>query len=403
MNKKALLVLVCLILAILTHGYLTQHYYPLKYGGPATNSFCQLGDKWDCDAAATSSYSSVLGIPLSVFGISFHIVLLLLVLAAWTGLTDHRQRTLRLVTILAGSSVFVSVILAIISATALSAWCPFCVLAYVFSFLIFIGLYLSLEEPLKLFLSDIPELFKTSKSVIAAVVFIPIIAFFTHASIEKNYGGDQLKVIVKSSVNEWRVAPAFDFSTYTPALAKGPAPLEASMTLVEFADFRCGHCGQAAPSVHAFLKGHPDVRFLFYNFPLDGTCNPGDSFTSGDGVSCRLAIAVTCAGKVSSAAGFALHDFVFENQALFQKTRSAPDVDTKLETAAAELNLNWEDFKSCLEDPISKDLVAAQAKAGLNAKIKGTPTFFVNGKKLSRGQFIPVLKAVYEASKIEKK
>ena len=56
-----------------------------------------------------------------------------------------------------------------------------------------------------------------------------------------------------------------------------------------------------------------------------------------------------------------------------------------------------------MDDPISKDLVASQAKAGLESKIRGTPTFFVNGKKLSRGQFIPVLKAVYEAAKKEKK
>lgn len=396
MNKKLIIVISAIILAILTHAYLTNHYYPLKYGMAPTESLCQLGDKMDCDVAATSKYSSVLGVPLSVFGMTFHVILLLMVISVWTGLSENKQRTLRVATLLAGFSVGASLLLAVISATQLTAWCPFCILGYVFSIIIFAVLWLLLEDPLSKITSDIRGLFTESRWLLAGLVLIPVSAAITHKAITKSFGGDRLESIVRSAVSEWKVNPKVDLSAFSPALVKGPDDNQARMTLVEFADFRCGHCAQAAPSVHAFLKAHTDVRFQFYNFPLDGECN--EEIGSGDGVSCRLAKAVTCVGQSNSSQGFKLHDYIFKNQKVFQSTRKVSEVDEKLKAAAVAAELNWDDVLSCMDDPATHETVKAQAKAGAMAKIRGTPTFFVDGRLLSRGQFIPVLKAVYEAT-----
>lgn len=395
MNKKLIVVISAIILAILTHAYLTNHYYPLKYGMAPTESLCQLGDNMDCDVAATSKYSSILGIPLSVFGMTFHVILLLMVISVWTGLSENKQRTLRVATLLAGFSVAMSLLLAVISATQLSAWCPFCILGYVFSFVIFAVLWMLLEEPLYKVTSDIGALFTESRWLLVGILVIPASAFITHKAITKSFGGDRLETIVRSAVNEWKVNPAVDMSAFAPALAKGPEAGQAKMTLVEFADFRCGHCGMAAPSVHAFLKAHKDVRFLFYNFPLDGECN--ENIGSGDGVSCRLAKAVTCAGQEDSRKGFDLHDYIFKNQKDFQMTRKVSEADEKLKTAATAGGLDWDSMVTCMDDPATHEAIKAQVKAGHTSKIRGTPTFFVNGKLLSRGQFIPVLKAVHSA------
>lgn len=398
MNKKYAVVIIGILLAILTHAYLTNHYYPLKFGMAPTESLCHLGEKFDCDVAATSPYSSVAGIPLSVFGIVFHFILLVLVVGAWTGWAERTQRTLRISTALAGGSAIASVLLGIISATQLSAWCPFCILAYVFSFLILGGLWFLLEEPISKIKEDLPALVTESKSILVMVVAIPVISYVTHKAIMQNYGGAQLDAVVKSSVLEWSASPAVSFESFPPALVKGPEASEAKMTLVEFADFRCGHCGQAAPSVHAFLKSHPDVRFMFYNFPLDGECN--EEIGSGDGISCRLAKAVTCAGEVDSRQGFYIHDEIFKKQQEFQTTRQMADIDKKLEELANAGGLNWSELVTCMDASDTHEKIKAQIAAGKEGKIRGTPTFFVNGKLLSRGQFIPVLKGVYdEASK----
>lgn len=41
-------------------------------------------------------------------------------------------------------------------------------------------------------------------------------------------------------------------------------------TVVEFFDYRCGYCKLAAPEVAQLIKDHPDVRFVFKEFPIFG-------------------------------------------------------------------------------------------------------------------------------------
>lgn len=43
-----------------------------------------------------------------------------------------------------------------------------------------------------------------------------------------------------------------------------------AVTVVEFFDYRCGYCKLAAPQVVQLIKDHPDVRFVFKEFPIFG-------------------------------------------------------------------------------------------------------------------------------------
>jgi protein-disulfide isomerase len=47
-----------------------------------------------------------------------------------------------------------------------------------------------------------------------------------------------------------------------------------------------------------------------------------------------------------------------------------------------------------MNDPSSLDAIRAQAKQGGLVNVQGTPTMFVNGQQLNRGQILPVLQAV---------
>ena len=42
------------------------------------------------------------------------------------------------------------------------------------------------------------------------------------------------------------------------------------ITVVEFFDYNCGYCKIAAPQVVQLIKDHPDVRFVFKEFPIFG-------------------------------------------------------------------------------------------------------------------------------------
>jgi protein-disulfide isomerase len=48
-------------------------------------------------------------------------------------------------------------------------------------------------------------------------------------------------------------------------------PANAKVTVVQFFDYRCPHCkAEAAPGVAALIKKHPDVKFVFKEFPIFG-------------------------------------------------------------------------------------------------------------------------------------
>jgi protein-disulfide isomerase len=48
-------------------------------------------------------------------------------------------------------------------------------------------------------------------------------------------------------------------------------PKNAKVTVVQFFDYRCPHCkAEAAPGVLAMIKKHPDVKFVFKEFPIFG-------------------------------------------------------------------------------------------------------------------------------------
>lgn len=48
-------------------------------------------------------------------------------------------------------------------------------------------------------------------------------------------------------------------------------PKNAKVTVVQFFDYRCPHCkAEAAPAIQAMIKKHPDVKFVFKEFPIFG-------------------------------------------------------------------------------------------------------------------------------------
>lgn len=394
MTKKLSIASLFILFSMATHGYLTSHYYPLKFGMVHGKSACNLSETMDCDVAAASSFSDIMGIPLSVLGLVFHLILLSLIVVSWSGLSENREKTLRYSFYLSLSSVAISIVMAVISATQLSAWCPFCILAYAWSLLIAGTLYSTVESPFSEFFHDLSTLFTESKGVLIALMLIPAGSWITHKSITQRYGADQLDQVIRSSMSDWMTAKQYEFKS-SPGLATGEGTR--AFEVVEFADFRCGHCGQAAPTLNAFKKAHPEITFKFFNFPLDGSCNEAIE-RDGDGISCRLAKSVTCAFQSNAKAGWRLHDRIFEKQRDFQALRSVDEVDSKLKTLFEEFGLNSNEVDTCMDSEETLKAVRQQAKAGADANIKGTPTIFVNGRRLPRAQLLPVLNEAYARS-----
>jgi protein-disulfide isomerase len=140
-------------------------------------------------------------------------------------------------------------------------------------------------------------------------------------------------------------------------------PDDAPVTLVEYGDYECPHCGRAYPIVKEVQKilGRR-MRFVFRNFPLAET-HP------------HAARAAEAAEEAAAQGKFwEMHDLLYEHQ-------NALD-GAHLAGYAKKLGLDVERMKKELEAGTHATRVRADFRSGVRSGVNGTPTFFINGRRL---------------------
>lgn len=140
--------------------------------------------------------------------------------------------------------------------------------------------------------------------------------------------------------------------------AQGPA--DAPVTLVEYGDYECPHCGRAYPIVKAVQKHFgPRLRFVFRNFPLAESHPHAEQAAAS-------AEAASDHGKF-----WEMHDLLFEHQDHLE----LPD----LERYAAKLGIVRKDFDDEVRSTEKEQRVREDFMSGVRSGVNGTPTFFLNG------------------------
>jgi protein-disulfide isomerase len=137
-------------------------------------------------------------------------------------------------------------------------------------------------------------------------------------------------------------------------------PQDAPVTLVEYGDFECPHCGRAYPvvkEIQSRLGGQ--LRFVFRNFPLT-QIHPHAG---------RAAEAAEAAGGQGHF--WEMHDQLFEHQAALD--------DESLKGYAGEIGLEQDRFERDLQDGVYAPRVREDFVSGVRSGVNGTPTFFING------------------------
>jgi protein-disulfide isomerase len=135
----------------------------------------------------------------------------------------------------------------------------------------------------------------------------------------------------------------------------------AKVTIVEYGDFECPNCKQAAPVVKLLLAQFGDrVRFAFRNFPLEDV-HPH---------ALNAAEAAECAGAQGKF--WPMHDLLFEHQDHLKLPQ--------LRRYAEQLELDLVRFDAEMKDTVYLQRVREHIEGGLSNGVRGTPTFFVNGK-----------------------
>jgi protein-disulfide isomerase len=138
-------------------------------------------------------------------------------------------------------------------------------------------------------------------------------------------------------------------------------PAGAAVTVVEYGDFECPNCKQAAPAVKLLFKRFPGrVRVAFRHFPLEEV-HPH-------------ALQAALAAEAAAAQGkfWPMHDLLLENQQHLKPQH--------LRGYAERLELDMARFGSEMERQIYLQRIREQVDGASRSGVRSTPTFFVNGK-----------------------
>lgn len=138
---------------------------------------------------------------------------------------------------------------------------------------------------------------------------------------------------------------------------------DAKNYLVEFSDYQCPACGAFKPIVDQIVEKYKDkLLFAYRNFPL-----AQHEFAEK-------------AAEVAEAAGeqgkyWEMHDYLFANQANFS--------DEVYQAGAKKIGLDMDKFNEALKSSKFKSLIQDDISFGVTHGVNSTPTFFLNGRKLT--------------------
>jgi protein-disulfide isomerase len=135
----------------------------------------------------------------------------------------------------------------------------------------------------------------------------------------------------------------------------------APVTVVEYGDFECPNCKQAAPAVRMLLERFAGrVRVAFRHFPLE-QAHPH---------ALAAAEAAECAGGQGKF--WEMHDLLFANQDRLKAQH--------LKSYAERLQLDMARYTAEMDDSVYLQRIREHMDGALRSSVRGTPGFFVNGR-----------------------
>ena len=200
--------------------------------------------------------------------------------------------------------------------------------------------------------------------------------------LSKFYVGPDAKHAVVGEIIPFGAKP---FDPAKNALEKGvtgPAkgPKDAPVTIVEFGDLQCPACKAAQPTIEKLVADEPGARFVFQNFPLEM-----------HNWAAKGAAYADCVGRASNDAFWKFVSKAYETQSDI----TAENADEKLTALADAAGVKGSDIAACAVTPVTKARVDASIALGKSVDVTGTPTLFINGRKV--GSFDTRMSDVYKS------
>ena len=144
-------------------------------------------------------------------------------------------------------------------------------------------------------------------------------------------------------------------------------PKSAPVRLIEFSDFQCPYCAELQKTIDQVLKAFPkDVQLVFKQYPLNIH---------------QYARQAAAASLFAHSQGkfWELHDRLFQNFTALN--------DQSLRKWAADTGLNMVEYDRVMQSGKFEPIIQKDTADGAAAKVMGTPTIFVNGRRVHDRSF----------------
>jgi protein-disulfide isomerase len=181
--------------------------------------------------------------------------------------------------------------------------------------------------------------------------------------------------------------PPVPTEVYKVAVADAPTKgaKQPKVTIIEFSDFQCPFCSRVEPTMKQVLDSYGnDVQVAWKHMPLPMHNNAE--------IAAEAAEAAREQGKF-----WEMHEKLFANQAALDRA--------SLDKYAQELGLDLAKFKAAVDGSKGKERIEADKKQAGQFGVRGTPSFFVNGRRFVGAQPLDAFKTLIdeELKKADKK
>ncbi len=138
-------------------------------------------------------------------------------------------------------------------------------------------------------------------------------------------------------------------------------PRDAPVVIVEFSDFQCPYCAGLQPTLEQVMRAFPkEVKLVYKQYPLN--------IHQYARQAALASLAAHAQGKF-----WQMHDKLFANfGAINEET---------IKKWAREIGLNMSEFEKAMQSGKHEASVQKDMADGAGAKVLGTPTLFINGKR----------------------
>jgi serine/threonine-protein kinase len=425
--RLVLAALLCLVNGALSGLLLLQHHGDER-ASAAVSQVCGEGDQSGCEVVARSRFSEVGGVPLAAVGVFFYIAVATLLLLALLAGPETRAAAASIALLALVAAVAVDLVLLGVQMVAIRAFCRLCLLTYAVNVLALllvvnarrdgavvgqavrrtdgrvalagwvlatlalgvavlaseVGLSYREKERLATLLGPAPAASPSIPAVLSSPV--PPGSDAQRFQEEARAATEQARRLQEILDNPQRLEQYFADKAAR-EFEQGPAhklqlegvpvkgPANAPIKVAEFSDFLCPFCRQIAGAFSQYMPASAGRVAIFYkNYPLETECNPHVERTLHPGA-CVLARGGICAAAQDKF--WPYHDRVFATEL---KDPKAEDVSR----LAAEAGLDAGVLQACLGSAATQAKLAGEIEEAWKAGVRGTPTLFINGKKLPR-------------------